>query len=148
MTDGSGDLLNTNRACIVAGSGYSMGDRVAVFDQYVARNAPTIPTHAATKGYVDDPLATPVSLVSAVTVTITRANTILQSLSVTNACTLTFASDWPSNTVGRVALELYIGAQSFSLDSTISNVSATISTTAWNSIYFRRGVNRTLWEAR
>jgi hypothetical protein len=53
LLDGSGNMLITNHAAIVLGSGYSAGDRTLVADAVVIRSMGSRTTDAATKGYID-----------------------------------------------------------------------------------------------
>jgi hypothetical protein len=53
LLDASGNMLVTNHAAIVLGSGYSAGNRTLVADAVVIRSMGSRTTDAATKGYVD-----------------------------------------------------------------------------------------------
>jgi hypothetical protein len=86
------------------------------------------------------------------TCTITIAHGSLVKIEATNGLT-TIAFDnagYSTQGVSRVGVELWAGTNAIGFDSaTITNPTApTISTDAWNSLFFRRTADNAIWEGR
>jgi hypothetical protein len=101
---------------------------------------------------LNDSYMVPVALTSAPTVTITRANGSLVSLTVTNAtCAIAMnATDWAAAGVGRVSLELFAGTNTVTWDTnTINWETVYAGSTVTNvSVQLRRGLNTVKWAGR
>lgn len=85
------------------------------------------------------------------TCTVTFAKGPLLYVSTTNSITLTFDNaNFPTNGISRVGIELWCGTNSVAFDTTTitNSTSLTLSTNAWNSLFFRRVNNNSLWNVR